>query len=76
MFWQKAMGWQNFKVEDKLAPKRFNEALWQGLMGENTPYPETRHGCDLSRARAELLQAYREKMGQASRINAGMSSVP
>jgi hypothetical protein len=61
-YWQKAMGWQNFKVEDKLDPKRFNEALWRGLMGEETPYPEVRHGRDLSHDRQRLLSAYRQSM--------------
>jgi hypothetical protein len=48
---QQAMGWQNFKAEDKLDPKHFNKALWHGLMGQDTPYPELHHGRDLSHGR-------------------------
>jgi hypothetical protein len=61
-YWQKAMGWQNFKAEDKLDPKRFNEALWRGLVGKEMPYPEVRHGRDLSHDRQRLLSAYRQSM--------------
>jgi hypothetical protein len=61
-YWQQAMGWQNFKAEDKLDPKRFNEALWHGLMGQGKPYPEWRHGRDLSHGRELLLQTYRQSV--------------
>jgi hypothetical protein len=40
--------------------KRFNEALLHGLMGQGTPYPELRHGRDLSHGRELLLQTYRQ----------------
>jgi hypothetical protein len=63
-YWEKAMGGQNFRVEDKLDPERFNKALWRGLMGEETPYPEIRHGRDLSHDRDQLLQEYRQSMLQ------------
>jgi YVTN family beta-propeller protein len=73
-YWQKAMGWQNFKVEDKLDPKRFNEALWLGLMGEEIPYPETRHGRDLSRGREGLLKEYRQSLLQQFGSRVGKTS--
>lgn len=69
-YWQQARGWQNFKVEDKLDPKRFNEALWHGLMGQGTPYPEWRHGHDRSRDRELLLQTYRQSVLRSSTTRA------
>lgn len=69
-YWQQAMGWQNFKAEDKLDPKRFNEALWHGLMGQGTPYPEWRHGHDRSRDRELLLQTYRQSVLRSSTTRA------
>jgi hypothetical protein len=69
-YWQQAMGWQNFKAEDKLDPKRFNEALWHGLMGQDTPYPEWRHGRDLSHGRELLLQTYRQSVLRSSTTRA------
>jgi hypothetical protein len=60
------MGWQNFKAEDKLDPKRFNEALWHGLMGQDTPYREWRHDRDLSHDRELLLQTYRQSVLRSS----------
>jgi hypothetical protein len=65
-YWQQAMGWQNFKAEDKLDPKRFNEALWLGLMGQDTPYPEWRHRRDLAHDRDLLLQTYRQSVLRSS----------
>jgi hypothetical protein len=59
-YWQQVMAGQNFKVEDDLDEGRFNRALWHGLMGEDRPYPETRHGRDLSEDRRRLLQAYQQ----------------
>jgi hypothetical protein len=63
-YWQQVMAGQNFTVEDDLEDDldegRFNRALWHGLMGEDRPYPETRHGRDLSEDRRRLLQAYQQ----------------
>ena len=61
-YWQKVMAGQNFKVEDDLDEGRFNRALWHGLMGEDRPYPETRHGRDLSADRQRPLQAYQQSV--------------
>jgi hypothetical protein len=61
-YWQQVMAGQNFKVEDDLDEGRFNRALWHGLMGEDRPYPEVRHGRDLSEDRRRLLQAYQQSV--------------
>jgi hypothetical protein len=64
------MGWQNIKAEDKLDPKHFNEALWHGLMGQDTPYPELHHGRDLSHGLELLLQTYRQSVLRSSTTRA------
>lgn len=61
-YWEKVMAGQNFRVEDDLDERRFNQALWHGLMGEDTPYPTIRHGRDLSQEREHLLQEYQRKV--------------
>jgi YVTN family beta-propeller protein len=57
-YWERVFAGQNFSVEDKLDTAQFNVALWKGLMGEDTPYPTTRHGRDLSHDRARLLREF------------------
>jgi len=59
-FWEQAMAGQNFSTEDKLDEPRFNRALWAGLMGEDVPYPEARHGQDLRKDRMALLKQLRD----------------
>jgi hypothetical protein len=59
-YWEQVMAGQNFKVEDDLDERPFNRALWHGFMGEDHPYPEMRHGWDLSQERRRLLEAYQE----------------
>jgi hypothetical protein len=61
-YWQQVMAGQNFKVEDDLDEGRFNRALWHGLMGEDRPFPEVRHGQDLSADRQRSLQAYQQSV--------------
>jgi YVTN family beta-propeller protein len=56
--WERLMQGQNFGVEDDLEEARFNRALWRGLMGDGTPYPEGRSGRDLSRERQRLLSEF------------------
>jgi len=58
-YWTKAMEGQDFKREDNLDTERYNRALWSGLMGDDVPYPNERHGRDLSRNRAALLKRAR-----------------
>jgi YVTN family beta-propeller protein len=75
-YWQRVMAGQDFTVEDNLYEQRFNRALWRGLMGEETPYPETRHGRDLSHDRDRLLQAHRENVLRSSASQAEKISSP
>ena len=55
-YWQTAMQGQDFSVEDNLDEPRFNRSLWSGLKGVNAPYPQARHGNDLTRNRKDLLK--------------------
>lgn len=57
-YWERAMAGQNFEREDDLDPDLFNRALWFGLRGEGTKYPEVRHGKDLRNGRDRLLKEY------------------
>lgn len=61
-YWERVMAGQNFQVEDDLDERRFNQALWHGLMGEDTLSPTIRHGRDFSRERERLLQDYQRKV--------------
>lgn len=45
----------NFTVEDKVDPEEFNLLLWQGIKGDNVPYPTKRSGADLSQNREQVL---------------------
>ena len=56
-YWQRAMGDQNFEVEDDLDTDAFNEALWEGLRGDEA-YPLVRHGKDMRQNRDALLKQY------------------
>ncbi|WP_394824797.1 bifunctional YncE family protein/alkaline phosphatase family protein [Pendulispora albinea] len=57
-WWDRAAEGQTFDVEDALDEERFNRMLWFGLIA-NAPYPEVRHGRDLSEGRAERLSGRR-----------------
>src|SRR5262249_33789019 len=46
----------DFSFEDRLDAARFNLVLWNGLKGEDVPYPEDRDGRHLSRNRKSLLR--------------------
>jgi len=43
-YWEQVTADQHFAVEDNLDEARFNRALWHGLLGEATLYPEVRDG--------------------------------
>jgi hypothetical protein len=73
--WQRTMAGQNFKREDDLDEGRFNRALWHGLMGEDSPYPTTRHGRDLSQGRERLFQEYQRKVLERFGVRAEKASV-
>ncbi|WP_448265163.1 bifunctional YncE family protein/alkaline phosphatase family protein [Nostoc sp. DSM 114159] len=46
----------NFIGEDNLDAEEFNEILWEGIKGDNIPYPETRNGKNLRQNREQLLK--------------------
>jgi YVTN family beta-propeller protein len=48
-WWEAKMAGLDFTREDNLDSDRFNRVLWAGMKGEDVPYPEVRHGRDLSR---------------------------
>lgn len=58
-YWAEKMAGLDFNVEDNLDEPRFNRALWAGLMGEDVPYPTTRHNRNLARNRGRLLEKWR-----------------
>jgi DNA-binding beta-propeller fold protein YncE len=50
----------DFSHEDRVDAANYNLIQWQGLVGENVPYPSVRHGRDLSKSRAALLKKWRD----------------
>jgi hypothetical protein len=54
-YWQRALAGQDFSREDSVDAALFNRVLWQGIKGENVPYPLLRDGRDLSTNREMLL---------------------
>jgi hypothetical protein len=50
----------NFSEEDKLDSERFNLVLWNGLRGEDQPYPSERSGLDLRQGRDALLRDFKK----------------
>ena len=63
-YWAQVTRGMNFRVEDDFNFARYNQILWQGLMG-NRPYPKGPSGLDLSHNRAALLRKYRMTEGKA-----------
>jgi YVTN family beta-propeller protein len=55
-YWAEKTRGFDFSAEDKLDSDRFNLVLWDGLKGNNQPYPADRGGRDLRRHRAALLR--------------------
>lgn len=53
-YWAAKTADQDFKRADNLDAGKFNRVLWEGLKGD-VPYPTVRHGRDLSKDRARLL---------------------
>ena len=49
----------DFGREDHLDAAKYNLLQWQGLLGENVPYPAMRDGRDLSKNREALLRQWR-----------------
>ncbi|PYT34562.1 MAG: hypothetical protein DMG58_04465 [Acidobacteria bacterium] len=50
----------DFSREDRVDAAKYNLIQWQGLLGENVPYPSVRDGRDLSKNRAALLRQWRQ----------------
>jgi DNA-binding beta-propeller fold protein YncE len=55
-YWQQQSQGMDFSAEDRLNAPWFNRILWQGLMGEAAPYPQTRDGHDFRRNRKRLFE--------------------
>jgi YVTN family beta-propeller protein len=55
-YWTQKTEGYDFSAEDKLDAAQFNLVLWNGLKGEDQPYPSERDGRDLSRDRKNLLR--------------------
>lgn len=57
-YWIEQTNGLDFGNRDHLDSQRFNRILWIGLKGEEVPYPNERHGRDLSHNRAGLLKGF------------------
>ncbi|HET9283500.1 MAG TPA: bifunctional YncE family protein/alkaline phosphatase family protein [Candidatus Angelobacter sp.] len=57
-YWSEQTKDFDFSVEDKLDSDRFNQILWNGLKGEEAPYPSERDGRDLRENRPALLREF------------------
>jgi DNA-binding beta-propeller fold protein YncE len=55
-YWTEKTRGFDFSAEDKLDTESFNLILWNGIKGEDQPYPMERDGRDLSKGRAALLR--------------------
>ena len=69
-YWEEKTRGMDFSVEDHLDTARFNRVLWQGLMGDSTPYP-SRSGADLRQNRKSLLEQFKNKSSQAQAATSG-----
>jgi DNA-binding beta-propeller fold protein YncE len=54
-YWASKTKGFDFKHSDHLDVARFNRVLWEGMKGENVPYPTARSGRDLRANRDKLL---------------------
>jgi DNA-binding beta-propeller fold protein YncE len=57
-WWIQQTKGMDFSREDRLDANRYNRLLWEGVMGEGVPYPESRSRANLRRNRKKLLQNY------------------
>jgi YVTN family beta-propeller protein len=60
---QKTKGF-DFSDADRIDSDAFNHILWQGIMGDDAPYPTIRSGLDLRQNRAQLLKHWQESKSQ------------
>jgi YVTN family beta-propeller protein len=58
-YWAAKTEWFDFSREDRVDAAKYNLIQWQGLIGENVPYPRVRDGRNLSRNREALLRQWR-----------------
>ena len=59
-YWEaKTVGF-DFSREDRVDAAKYNLVQWQGLVGENVPYPSVRDGRDLRKNRAALLKRWQD----------------
>jgi DNA-binding beta-propeller fold protein YncE len=54
-YWASKMRGFDFKRSDHLDTGRFNRVLWEGMKGEDVPYPTVRSGADLRKDRSRVL---------------------
>ena len=59
VYWAAKTAGFNFQRADQIDAAKYNLIQWQGLLGENVPYPAVRDGRDLSKHRAALLKQWR-----------------
>jgi hypothetical protein len=57
-YWAERTRGFDFSSEDKLDSESFNLILWQGLKGEDEPYPQESDGRDLRSNRPALLRDF------------------
>jgi hypothetical protein len=59
-YWESKTRGFDFSVEDRVDAAAYNRILWQGIMGEDVPYPVIRSGLDLRKNRKALLKAFQK----------------
>src|SRR2546430_1812278 len=55
-YWAEKTTGFNFDRADQVDAAKYNLIQWQGLVGEDVPYPAVRDGRDLSKHRKALLK--------------------
>jgi len=68
-YWASKTAGFDFSAEDKLDAPSFNQVLWNGLKGEDQPYPTERDGRDLSRDRKGLLRTDKARNSQGKSLD-------
>src|SRR5260370_38746052 len=58
-YWEAKTEGFDFSREDRVDAAKYNLIQWQGLVGENVPYPTLRDRGDLSKNREALLRQRR-----------------
>jgi DNA-binding beta-propeller fold protein YncE len=63
-WWAQKTKGLDFSDADRIDSDAFNHILWQGIMGDDVPYPTIRSGLDLRQNRAQLLKHWQENKSQ------------